>query len=758
MDPAQNDAKTEWLRRVLQIDVALQPSSSRVPDGQSSAEPTAADEVSEGPAELAATRGKNYPDLLLRIAAELKELAVWKDPAYFATPFAGDKAVKAFIKTKLPDLERRFGVLQGNEPLVKTLVDDADFPALRLHIDAASTLLGDITTSLRDVPQLQRDEQKRPFKESKAMLTRLLSLAPDAKEDEVNDIKARLAQVDDRDVDGVKALIAEASTLVESDGLRGQLKQALAKLAVEAGKFPAVNPVSTRLDALLDRVAEADSLSTGSTQSLLWSNVLADALAAEKAATAALKVRLGIANTLHVAEVTVQQTPKSAPRRDEMLGLIRPIREKVTSECARSTKISDVESNWQSLVVDADEASRTIAEWAGTLVDPRKARSDLAELLELTQGRGFDVFEAKPEHAQEAAEIRKRAGTDPRTLDSMAADTLRAFDAQVVKDLDRVTRVLVDTADPADLDDEMDKRAASEGDAQGAAQVRFWKEALEKRYGFKINIPEGVEASKLKQLYVLIKRLPPSQVMKDLVESFDYDTQAGPCLYSKKKIVMTNMTKEVPEEAAHKLLYPTTDGSTTELVDYFSLLTLHEIGHAVDAKNKTMPRAVGESGPGSWTNESFDAVVAKLVAHMMTGPRSGLPVKDVSAMTRDFLMTGKVNKPPSARAPLGSLLASWDELMGILGNFKGITIAQKTPWEKSVIVDGTRCYHEGYAGRWFSYDKGVRDASSVSLYQWRAPGEWFAELYAWHYIARDPKERATRASRLPDEIRDAIVA
>ncbi len=149
--------------------------------------------------------------------------------------------------------------------------------------------------------------------------------------------------------------------------------------------------------------------------------------------------------------------------------------------------------------------------------------------------------------------------------------------------------------------------------------------------------------------------------------------------------------------------------------------------------------------------------MAKFVARMMTGPRAGLPVKDVSAMVRDFLMTGKVNKPPSPRAPLGSLLADWDELMGDLGGYKGITIAQKTPWEKPVIVEGTRCYHEGYAGRWFSYDKGVRDASSVSLYQWRAPGEWFAELYAWHYIAKEPKERATRAARLPAEIRAAIV-
>ncbi len=119
MDSAPDDAKSEWLRRVLQIEVASRPPTSRTPDPQSHAAGATGDDVSEGPAEQAATRGQNYPDLLLRIDAELKELAVWKDPAYFATPFAGDKVVKAFIKTKLPDLERRNGLLQGNVALVQ---------------------------------------------------------------------------------------------------------------------------------------------------------------------------------------------------------------------------------------------------------------------------------------------------------------------------------------------------------------------------------------------------------------------------------------------------------------------------------------------------------------------------------------------------------------------------------------------------------------------------------------------------------------
>ena len=43
--------------------------------------------------------------------------------------------------------------------------------------------------------------------------------------------------------------------------------------------------------------------------------------------------------------------------------------------------------------------------------------------------------------------------------------------------------------------------------------------------------------------------------------------------------------------------------------------------------------------------------------------------------------------------------------------------------------DDGRVYHEAYGGRWVSYEFAAR-ARGVSGYQFRAPGEWFAELYA----------------------------
>ncbi len=753
MDREQNDLKSEWVRRVLRIDLP-----SRSPSAAAPADEGLSGDSFEGPAEQAALRGANYTNLLIAIDAELKELATWRDPGYFTTAFAGDKEVKAFIKNQLPALEHRYQVLKGNEQTVATLAAKADFPALQTHIDAAASLLGDITTAARDIGQLVTKPQQENFKDTTDTLARLLKAAPDSRQTDVDTIETRLAGIGDGDVNAVKALIAEASTLVEADKLRGELKDALTKLAIEAGKFPTPNPVTKALDAVMDATAEADSLAAGSTRNLLWSSALSEALAIRKEALAALTVRAAIMNTLHVSGVAVDQTPKAAPRRAEMADLIKTLLAKIGSECAKATKVADVRPNWAALTNEANTAATTVTDWAKSLVTAEKVVQDLDELRTLTTGQGFEAFARKAENAKTAAAIRQLAGTDRTTLAPLDATKLRALDDQAIKALKTVMKVLVDTADPQELAKEMDAKVASGEEAKSAADVEFWKCALEKRLGFKINIPDGVDATKLPKLYELISRMPPSQAIKDLVDTFDYDTQAGPCSYSKRKIVMTNMAKEIKPELGHKLQYPTTDGTGKEMLDYFSLLTLHEIGHAVDDKAKTMPRDPGANGPGGWKNESFDDVVAKFAALMRAGDRNALPEKDVVAMAREFLLTGKVAKPPSAQAPLGSLLAKWDALTAILTTYKGITIAAKTPWETPVVLDGGRCYHEGYAGRWYSYEKGRRDAMSVSDYQWRAPGEWFAELYAWTYIAKDPHDRATRAAKLPADVQQAIAA
>lgn len=50
---------------------------------------------------------------------------------------------------------------------------------------------------------------------------------------------------------------------------------------------------------------------------------------------------------------------------------------------------------------------------------------------------------------------------------------------------------------------------------------------------------------------------------------------------------------------------------------------------------------------------------------------------------------------------------------------------------------GGRVYQQAYSSQWYSYDLGARN-SLVSSYQFRAPGEWFAECYAAYFVGKLP--------------------
>jgi hypothetical protein len=44
-----------------------------------------------------------------------------------------------------------------------------------------------------------------------------------------------------------------------------------------------------------------------------------------------------------------------------------------------------------------------------------------------------------------------------------------------------------------------------------------------------------------------------------------------------------------------------------------------------------------------------------------------------------------------------------------------------------------RTFHKAYPDRWASYLVSAKN-EGLSHYQWRAPGEWFAELYAHYFM------------------------
>jgi hypothetical protein len=67
-------------------------------------------------------------------------------------------------------------------------------------------------------------------------------------------------------------------------------------------------------------------------------------------------------------------------------------------------------------------------------------------------------------------------------------------------------------------------------------------------------------------------------------------------------------------------------------------------------------------------------------------------------------------------------------------------------WDQGASAAGkwaidSRVYQQAYKNTWVSYAAGVRPRG-ISQYQFRAPGEWFAELYAMYYLKKLPKTHA----------------
>lgn len=174
----------------------------------------------------------------------------------------------------------------------------------------------------------------------------------------------------------------------------------------------------------------------------------------------------------------------------------------------------------------------------------------------------------------------------------------------------------------------------------------------------------------------------------------------------------------------------------------------HEIGHAVDAQlGLTAAGGVGVAGEphaGKWRKYgSYTAFVDALIA-ANGGMRNGATwpaAKDgmfrkvmIAALqnTDTFLNQLTTLHPAEVADPAyqaGVVAALWDP--------KNWTTQ---PWyDNSWVRIGGRCWQRGYgdAQSLYSFDSGARDTHRVTDYQWRAPGEWFAECYQVYYAEQE---------------------
>lgn len=187
----------------------------------------------------------------------------------------------------------------------------------------------------------------------------------------------------------------------------------------------------------------------------------------------------------------------------------------------------------------------------------------------------------------------------------------------------------------------------------------------------------------------------------------------------------------------------------------------HEIGHAVDNQLGVMTRWQGTQPCGGWTHHANIANFVQSIIDDHGGigtaaaPAFGIPAADWQhyqaamerAVTNEITLEEALTLECSdAGDPAPTLPVPEAGPMAAVYVPERCTDAGDGPWygNEWVTTPAGRNYHRAYGSNTslWSFDAGVRSAKMVSEYQWRAPGEWFAEAYQVYYVEQESDPNA----------------
>lgn len=303
--------------------------------------------------------------------------------------------------------------------------------------------------------------------------------------------------------------------------------------------------------------------------------------------------------------------------------------------------------------------------------------------------------------------------------------------------------------------------------------------ALKARYGFEIKHFKTTQAGvgslddeplgdlekhdkdrpdpELQKIYALMKKIPSKRIKGKIKQMVDFDTDESRGLYNpnNKKIYLAadrpgkkgfgdqqdfSVSGEVVPVG--QKVDPRCEPKDTQPVPEFDWVLLHEVAHAEDDALSFMDnRSSGKDKPtGGWNKESPGKIAAVAATHF------GYDEEYICDCLED-----KANKPPK-KAPKPPDKVDKDEWerrrVAAFDWTRGIRAAA-SPWSSgsvaAQIAIGNRVYQESYSpDTWFSYDLAAR-SQGLTAYQFRAPWEWFAELYAAHFSGKLKPEHPAMA-------------
>lgn len=341
---------------------------------------------------------------------------------------------------------------------------------------------------------------------------------------------------------------------------------------------------------------------------------------------------------------------------------------------------------------------------------------------------------------------------------------------------DEVEKSLKGGADPSNDDLEIlmnlplesqDRRGAKNrldelvGALQDSLKQKVFKMALETRFGVDVKtykdkpdmyddkeVSDATPNKSLQRIYEMLLKVPDSHSSgdrnKSLKEIIHTKEDYGGAAYNRKtKTIKMYVSRDeltgagdVSAQLAegsprNKRYFP--DGqvdpykpvNTDKKTSYFDWATLHEVGHSVDDKARFMATHSG-TAYGDWNSETPESI-ATVAAAKFKWDKAYIVAK-LGNPDSDPVVPEEFMKKDAS----GDLKKAVDEWCTLVVSGK--------PWFRGAnakkiqaAVDG-RVYQQAYPrdDAWWSYGYSERQ-KGVHGYQFRAPGEWFAELYAAYY-------------------------
>ncbi len=401
---------------------------------------------------------------------------------------------------------------------------------------------------------------------------------------------------------------------------------------------------------------------------------------------------------------------------------------------AEGLKLPDIASRYQAVSACSARAKTAADQALADVANLKKSAVEgvTAAITDMRDAAKAQIDKIAKENPKKAGLDKQLAALD-KSIEEVGKLTDRAERAKQLKAINKTAQALFDEAVGVTND-------------KSTVEATYGK-ALKDRYGFDITNPANMPNTHLDQVYKMFDLVPEADVVQSQMRTLNYEplSQVDDGHGGKKWVKNTGASyggAQINMGDYGGETWPYTDpkdptGNTPMPANGFSISTLHELGHSVDDRFKIMDSNGSKSGSGGWRPETLQSTATKFVEQFKAGNAKNLskPLDDgVLSTAVTNALGGTVNRPDGMSDPDWAVLKT---LLDLCASRR--SDPPNWPWGATAHDIGGRTYHEAYSGVWVSYETAVRaKALTVRDYQWRAPGEWFAELYAFSFFNQKP--------------------